>query len=175
MAQGSWLMPQGSWLEAHGSWPRKIGARARASGTNFSWPWALSHESWGMSHGLWEMSHEPVTINNRLINEWYVVSSKNSTNFKIQTMHYWPNKIEIRMFYHYIENQVHKVMLVTWLLTFEKNAWIEFHPFGNALLLCDICWTAFIGDLRTVEYKHWGLGQFWTIKINLPKQIRLVI
>ena len=66
------------------------------------------------------MSHEPLTIHNRVIHEWYVVLSKNSTNSKIQIIHYRRNKIEMRIFHHYIENldynEVHKVML-----TFEKN------------------------------------------------------
>ena len=34
----------------------------------------------------------------------------------------WLNEIEICSLHHYIENQVHKVMLVTWMLSFEESA-----------------------------------------------------
>ena len=32
---------------------------------------ALSHEPWSMSHEPWAMSHEPLTIDIRLINDWF--------------------------------------------------------------------------------------------------------
>ena len=57
-------------------------------------------------------------MNNRVINEWYQVLFKNSTKLKIQIIHDWSNRIENR----YIENQVRKMMLATWMLTYEKNA-----------------------------------------------------
>ena len=52
-------MPQGSWLKTHGQ--EKIGARARAWGT---------HCQSFLGHEAWALSHEPVTISNRLINEF---------------------------------------------------------------------------------------------------------
>ena len=61
-------------------------------------------------------------MNNRVINEWYQVLFKNSTKLQIQIIHDWSNRIENRIFHHYIENQVRKVMLVTWMLSYEKNA-----------------------------------------------------
>ena len=41
----------------------------------FYLPWDSRHEPWALSLGPWAMSHEPLTINNRLINELFEYSS----------------------------------------------------------------------------------------------------
>ena len=59
MAQGSWLMPQGS---CHGSWPKNIWRGVPR-------PRALAQLT--LRHEPWAMSHEPLTTNNRLINDLF--------------------------------------------------------------------------------------------------------
>ena len=72
MAKGSWLMPQGSWLMAN----KKFAAKARGLGhpaPNFRL--AMSHEPWATSLEAWAMSREPLTIDNRLIDQLTITSN----------------------------------------------------------------------------------------------------
>ena len=69
MVHGSWLTDHASRLVAQGQ--QKIGARARCHGDPAPSFLGLEPRALGMSHEPWAMSHEPLTINSRLINEFF--------------------------------------------------------------------------------------------------------